>query len=105
VTRTVEVDDEDPLWKPGQYGYDGLETDGFWCVRVDRQPPSGGVEVRWMAGMRTYVEGTAHRLRFRSRLEAKKWYWDTRLAVLQSKDEGLGPERVVLVHVARRVRP
>jgi hypothetical protein len=106
----IEIDEEkNPLWRPGTYPHDsgdGTWHKEFWAIRVVQY------DERWLTGLRTYANW-GDRIRFASKTEARKWYWDTVLTYTPSFTEkeaaykrgtSLPVTKVTLVHV-RPKRP
>src|SRR5208282_6645075 len=97
------IDDDNPLWKPGTYPHDSGDGEWhkeFWAIRV--VTTRGEVkEERWLTGLRT-VSDWAGRIRFLSKTEARKWYWDTVLChVLSYGDKRSKAEHGLTLPVVR----
>ena len=108
----IEIDEEkNPLWKPGTYPHDsgdGTWHKEFWAIKVltAYSDAPNAADERWLTSLRCFASW-ADRIRFTSRVEARKWYWDTVLCHLPSysdKQSGSVPTvRVTLVHVKPKV--
>ena len=106
----IEIDEEkNPLWRPGACPNDsGDDTwhKEFWANRVVQHVGSASDE-RWLTGLRCFTNWR-DRIRFASKTEARKWYWDTVLAHTPSYFDKVEVEKcgtsvlvtkVTLVHV------
>lgn len=106
----IEINEEkNPLWRPGTYpndSCDGTWHKEFWAIRVV-QHIGGASDERWLTGLRCFANW-GNRIRFASKTEARKWYWDTVLAHTPSYFDKVEAEnrgtsvpvtKVTLVHV------